>query len=89
MNLDTKVGGAGEAGGELERLATEITFSTSFWGNRPQSCRLNLEEKLKCLEGVIKGKVKTSQHSVIKRVRGWEEGFAGENSLRLRTEEVK
>lgn len=55
----------------------------------PQSCSLTLEEKLNCLEGVIKGKVKTSRHSVIKRVRGWEEGFAGANLLLMRTEEVK
>lgn len=40
-------------GKELDRRATEITFSVSFWENKPQYCSFSLEGKLKCLKGVI------------------------------------
>lgn len=60
-------------GEELDRLATEITFSVSSWENKPQ--------QLKCLKGVIMEKSENLPAFCNQKGQSWEEGLEGDHLL--------
>lgn len=63
------------------RVATAVPFGASFWENEPQYCILNLEEKLKCLEGIIMGKSENLPAFCDQKGQRWEGGSRGDNLL--------